>query len=390
MEFLNSIGIRLPAAASTCIAAILIPALPHLHASSKAAPVVRLHRLPDGAVQPSVAIDGRGVVHVTYFTGELAHGDVFYSRIDASGTLASPVKVNTMPASAIAVGSVRGQRLAVANGRIHVVWMGSDRARQDNGVPMFYTRSRPDGTFEPERNLHREEGPLDGGSVAADNAGNVYVAWHALLPGEESEAGRRAWVARSNDAGATFGRETAASPEIEGACGCCGTASLVDSRGDLFLFYRGARESTHRNSILLASTDRGSSFKASRMQEWTVGTCPMSTFSLADSTDGVVAAWETAGQVYWTTIAGTEPSAPIAPPGDARTRRYPSIARNARGETLLAWTEGMGFTKPGTLVWQVFDRSGAPVGSAGRGGTVPVGSLVAAYAAPDGAFAIVY
>jgi hypothetical protein len=116
----------------------------------------------------------------------------------------------------------------------------------------------------------------------------------------------------------------------------------------------------------------------------------MSTFSLANSTDGVVAAWETAGQVYWANVGIGKPSTAIAPPGEERTRRHPSIARNARGETLLAWTEGMGFTKPGTLAWQVFDRSGAPVGGLERGGVVPVGSLVAAYATADGAFAIVY
>ncbi len=371
-----------------CLAALSIAIAAHLSATPGTAPAVHLHRLPNGAVQPRVAVDAGGVVHLTYFMGELAHGNVFYTRMDASGALAAPVLVNSIPGSAVAVGSVRGPRLAASGGRVHVVWMGSDRAPQDNGVPMFYTHIRPDGSFEPQRNLHQVDGPLDGGSVAADTTGHVYVAWHALLPGGKDEAERRAWIARSTDNGATFTRETAVSPAAEGACGCCGTATLVDPRGDLFLLYRGARESTHRFSILLTSVDRGSSFEARKLQEWTVATCPMSTFSLADARDGVVAAWETAGQVYWTSVGGS--SSPIAPPGEERTRRHPSIARNAQGETLLAWTEGMGFTKPGTLAWQVFDRSGAPIGSPGRGGAVPVGSLVAAYATPDGEFAIVY
>jgi hypothetical protein len=388
MELLTRIGVRGAAIACICSAAVSLATLANVDAASKSAPGVRLQRLPEGAVQPRVAIDARGVVHLTYFSGALAHGDVFYSRIDASGALASPVKVNSTPRSAIAVGSVRGPRLAVADGRVHVVWMGAEH--QDEGVPIFYTRSRPDGSFEPERNLHQLEGPLDGGSVAADNAGHVFVAWHGLLPGGKGEDERRAWVARSRDEGATFGRETAASPDVEGACGCCGTEALVDRRGDLFLLYRGAREITHRNSILLASTDHGSSFTSNRLQEWTVATCPMSTFSLAASNDGVVAAWETAGQVYWTSVHGTDPSTAIAAPGEAGTRRHPSLARNADGETLLAWTEGMGFTKAGTLAWQVFDRSGAPLGGIGHGGSVPAGSLVAAYATPEAGFAIVY
>lgn len=368
-----------------CVAALSTASF---SAAPAATPAVRLQRLPDGAVQPRVAVDARGIVHLTYFIGELAHGDVFYSRIDAKGALAAPVQVNSVSGSAIAVGSVRGPSLAVSRGRVHVVWMGSDRPAQDEGVPMFYTQTTQGGTFAPQRNLHELGGPLDGGSVAADRAGHVYVAWHALLPGGKSEAERRAWIARSTDNGATFARETAVSPAVEGACGCCGTATLVDPGGDLFLLYRGARESTHRYSILLTSTDHGSSFQARKLQEWTVAACPMSTFSLADTKDGVLAAWETAGQVYWTSVPGS--SAPIAPAGEERTRRHPSIARNARGETLLAWTEGMGFTKAGTLAWQVFDRSGAAIGSIGRGGAVPAGSLVAAYATPDGAFAIVY
>jgi hypothetical protein len=50
----------------------------------------------------------------------------------------------------------------------------------------------------------------------------------------------------------------------------------------------------------------------------------------------------------------------------------------------------MGFTKAGTLAWQVFDRSGAPLGGIGHGGSVAAGSLVAAYATPEAGFAIVY
>src|SRR6185437_11198768 len=64
-------------------------------------------------------------------------------------------------------------------------------------------------------------------------------------------------------------------------------------------------------------------------------------------------------------------------PGAAGNRKYPSIAGNAQGETLLAWTEGMGWKKGGGLAWQVFDRSGHPIGSEARVPGVPVWSLVA-------------
>jgi hypothetical protein len=120
--------------------------------------------------------------------------------------------------------------------------------------------------------------------------------------------------------------------------------------------------------------------------------CPMSTVSLAEGGDAVVAAWETAGQIYWTRVdtLNDRTLAPTAAPGATGARKHPSIARNAHGETLLAWTEGMAWSRGGTLAWQVYDKAGAPLGEAGRAEGVPAWSLVAAFARADGTFAIIY
>ena len=77
-------------------------------------------------------------------------------------------------------------------------------------------------------------------------------------------------------------------------------------------------------------------------------------------------------------------------PGDARAMRHPSLAVNAAGDTLLAWTEGTGWQKGGSLAWQVFDRNGRAVGEPGRAPGVPVWGLVAAVAKRDGTFAVIY
>jgi hypothetical protein len=54
---------------------------------------------------------------------------------------------------------------------------------------------------------------------------------------------------------------------------------------------------------------------------------------------------------------------------------------------LLAWTEGTGWRKGGALAWQVFDRSGKPVGEVGRkAGAVPVWGLPAAVTSLGGDF----
>jgi len=119
----------------------------------------------------------------------------------------------------------------------------------------------------------------------------------------------------------------------------------------------------------------------------------MSSAWLSSGQTGVVAAWETAGQVYF---ARFDPktsalSSPISPPGTAK-RKHPVAATNREGETLLAWTEGTGWQKGGSLAWQLFDRKGQPAAEAqGRvPEAIPVWGLVAAFAQPDGRFVIVH
>jgi hypothetical protein len=128
---------------------------------------------------------------------------------------------------------------------------------------MLYTRLNDAGTaFEPERNVIQRASGLDGGgSVAGDDAGNVYVAWHAPLPGTGGEANRCVWVTRSTDEGKTFAREQRANTDPTGACGCCGMRAFADSKGTLFVLYRSATEAVHRDIYSLVSTNRGTSFQ---------------------------------------------------------------------------------------------------------------------------------
>ncbi len=361
-------------------------------------PVTTL-RVPEGGLQPQVAVDGQGVVHLIYFRGDPKNGDVYYVRSrDGGASFTPPLRVNSQPGSVIAIGNIRGAHLAVdRGGRVHVAWMGSGPAQPrgpDGATPMLYTRLNDAGTaFEPQRDVIQAAAGLDGGgSVAADGAGNVYVTWHAPVPGTKGEINRRVWVARSRDDGQTFARETAASPEGTGACGCCGMRAFCDRAGAVYLLYRSASEGVDRDAYLLTSTDHAASFRADRLQAWKVGTCPMSSFTFAEGGGAVAAAWETNGQVYF---ARTDPATgpdrlPVAAPGRGGGRKHPAVAVNDRGETLLAWTEGMGWNRGGAVAWQVYDKDGKPTAAQGRAEGVPVWSLVAAFARPDGGFTVVY
>lgn len=360
---------------------------------------VKLVRLPVGGIQPQAAVDSRGVVHVVYFAGEPANGDLFYATLTDDGAFSTPVRVNSEPGSAIATGTVRGARLAVGrNGRVHVAWNGSGRATPKaagGATPMVYARLDPRRrVFERQRNLVQFAVGLDGGgAIAADEKGRVFVAWHAGGPDSKSEGDRRVWVAKSTNDGATFGREQPASDVSTGACGCCGMAGLIDRHGSLYFLYRSAREVMHRDTYLLTSSDGAQRFTSTNLQEWGVGQCPMSTYALTESSEGVLAAWETGGQLQFARVSASDlvlGAKRVEVPGSARMRRHPALVTNSGGEIFLAWSEGTGWLKGGAVVWQVFDRNGRPTTESGRAPGVPVWGLVAAYARRDGGFTLVY
>jgi hypothetical protein len=356
-------------------------------------PQVTQQRVPDGGLQPKVAVDDHGTVPLVYFRGEASHGDVFYVR-STDGTFSRPIQVNSIEGSAIATGSVRGAQIAVGpRSRVHVAWNGSRPVRPGE-TPMFYARLNDDGTaFEPQRNVLPDVYNIDGGgAVAADLTGHVYVVAHANAPGDHGEAQRRVWIARSGDEGRTFERQRAVFDEHTGACGCCGLAAFADRRGTMYVLFRSAFDVVNRNMYLLTSRDRGERFSGREIDTWNVGMCVMSTQAFADGPSGVWTAWETKGQVFMGRIdpATGELSRVTGAPGDDRTRKHPALAVNASGDVLLAWTEGTAWNKGGSTAWQVFDTDGQPRGAAGRADGVPVWGLVAAYPRPDGGFAVVY
>jgi hypothetical protein len=387
----------LSGAALTLFGIGLVVAGPGIYGAEPASRVTVL-RVPQGGIQPQAAVDREGIVHLVYFRGDPHHGDLFYVRSKDRVTFSEPITVNSQPGSAIAVGNIRGAHLAVGKGgRVHVAWMGAGQAEPKapgDAAPMLYTRLSDSGTaFEPQRNIIQSAVGLDGGcSVCADGEGNVYVAWHAPGPGAKGEENRRVWLACSTDGGRTFAREVAVSPAGTGACGCCGMRAFCDREGTVYLLYRTAAEKVHRDSYLLVSGDHGASFRAENLSQWKVNACPMSSFALAEGGGSVLAGWETNGEVSFVRVDPTSGrhGAPIPAPGPIGGRKHPVAAANDRGESILVWTDGMGWSRGGSLAWQVFDKDGQSTAERSKAPGVPVWSLVAVFARPDGGFTVVY
>lgn len=358
-------------------------------------PAVSVVRVPHGGLQPDVATDARGVMHLVYLAGDPKAADVFYTTSrDGGTTFGTPTRVNSEAGSAVALGTIRGAQLALGrDGRVHVVWNGSTASRPPAGnggagMPLLYTRSVAPGRFAAQRALMTTTRHLDGGaSVAASARGEVYVAWHGnALRGEEGEQARRVWLAVSRDDGATFAPEVAISPPETGVCGCCGLeVAASDRRVDVL--YRGARAQVHRDIHALHSTDGGRTFTARLIDTWEIGACPMSSMAVLPG-ESTVYAWEHDGQVAfrWNgRVVGPVP----ADTTDARARRkHPRLARGARGHLLLSWAAGTGWNKGGTSGWQLFegDRAVGPLET--RDG-LPAWSFPAVAAVGD-RFVVVY
>jgi hypothetical protein len=387
-------------AALRIVAIVLFASMAAQRPQTRSSNHVTILRVPHGGIQPQVAIDEKGALHLIYFAGDPSHGDLYYVQsADSGASFSDPIRINHEPGSSIAVGNVRGAHLAVGrNGRIHVAWNGTlppDSASPSaQRLPMLYTRTNDAGTaFEPERNVIQSSFGIDGGgAVAADRSGRVYVFWHAPTPGLKGEDSGRVWMARSSDDGKTFHRERPAFEQPTGACGCCGMGALADRRGNLYVLFRSAFEMIHRDIYLLTSADGGNHFRGANVAPWNIGACVMSTESFYESPAGVLAAWEQTGQVFYGVVNPQTNAITLSrsAPGQATLRKHPVVVGNREGEILLAWTQGMAWQKGGSLAWQVFDASGRAHGEAMHSSDVPVWSLVAAFVRPDGGFTVVY
>ena len=253
----------------------------------------------------------------------------------------------------------------------------------------FAHLSQGESTFEPQRNLLAAGEGLDGGgSVAADNAGNVYVTWHRS-PAGSREAGGGAWLSVSADDGKSFAPGRMISPAGLGQCGCCGMKAAVSRTGEVYVLYRSAAESIHRDTILLVSRDHGGTFQSVSVDPWNINACPMSAFSLSDSPSGMLAAWETQGQVSLA-VFNTTVRKLITPGVGTGQRKYPVAIGSGNGSILLAWVDGAGWARGGKLQWMVCDRSGRPTNETGSIDGVPAWSLISAIALPDGGFLVYY
>src|ERR1700744_1355337 len=75
---------------------------------------ISVMRVPHGGIQPQMTVDGTGALHLLYFAGDPKAGDLFYVKsADGGVTWSKPIRVNSVPGSATALGTIRGGQIAI-------------------------------------------------------------------------------------------------------------------------------------------------------------------------------------------------------------------------------------------------------------------------------------
>ncbi len=358
-----------------------------------AAETVVTWSLPPGGVQPRVAVASDGTVHAAWLKGDSAASEVWYaSRKPAADAWNSPLRVDAGPGSAVALGMVRGVQIALgAKERPHVLWPGSAKAQPrapDDSTPVLYSRL-VDGRFSAPINVVQLGTGLDGGgAIAADANGTVWLLWHAMA-GATEDAQRVALARRSDDDGTSFGPERKLLSWKAGVCACCEMGAVDDGDGKLFALIRVATDNVARDQFIALVGGGMEPVAGQRLSPWKTPTCPMSTCTAVRVGKRIWVAWETEGQVSWCEMAGGDPGKRVDAPDTGRNRKHPVIAVDTLGQVCLAWLEGSGWNRAGTLRWQVWGADGAPIGRIAEGGRMPVWSFAAIAPRPGGGFVII-
>ena len=347
---------------------------------SSALAEVRLETLPEDGMQPQIAVSASGMAHLIYLKGNPKGCEVRYtSRAVDAPTWAPPMTVNSVPKSAIAMGTIRGAQLSLGKmDSVQVIWNGSAAGAEDPAsAPLWYARlEQGAGAFSRQGNL-MEGVALDGGaSIAANGNGSVCVVWHAAPKVAEGERARIVWVKRSADDGYTFAKARPLNAASPGVCACCSLRASLGDDGVLHVLYRGAPEMDERGMRWISQRDGKTTVKV--LDQWKLAACPMSSCAI----HGTAMAWENDGRIC-VSLGNSASVVSLATAG----AKHPVIAKSRSGLTLVASVVGSGWAKSGTLRWDLLDASGRIVDS-GTGPKLPVWSFPAAYARTDGGFVV--
>ena len=273
-------------------------------------------------LQPSVAVDGKGAVHVAF--GSIEEKGIFVAAMSPQEKeFEKPVLVTRTERPAL--GSRRGPRLVATEKALIVSFIDSEDlaacVSKDGGKTWKGPNRINQVSKSAGEGLH---------AMAAAPDGTVYVVWL-----EARQRGVAPFFARSTDSGESWSEGGLVYDPPGGTiCECCHPSITVDREGRVYVMFRNSLQGK-RNMYLAVSKDRGKSFTDAEKLgrgNWILNACPMDGGAVAVTSEGkIFTAWRREGTVFFT--AGNSAEEREAGPG-----KNPWIA--AAGKAAYLFWEG--------------------------------------------------
>ena len=141
-----------------------------------------------------------------------------------------------------------------------------------------------------------------------------------------------------------------------GVCECCTLEAFTSAKAISYIMYRTANKK-NRDAIIYSFDGSRKPVKYTRLNRhaWAITHCPASSFSFAEDSKAVHAAWETEDSVYTKNLMSKSKAVKVSI--KSKRAKYPSLAINKKGERLLSWSAEPNWGVGGFIQYRITDKN---------------------------------
>jgi hypothetical protein len=296
------------------------------------------------AKDPKLALSASGALHILAVHGNEDHAQLGMAiSHDGGDTMAPPVPISEMGGHVSSHGE-NSPSLVVRPTEYYALW---EQMTDSGETDLMFARSLTFGhNFEkPIRVTDKVQPSFNGFSAlgVAPN-GDVYAVWLDGRDKAEPPGTFAAYLARSGDRGATFGKDVRVSP---GVCPCCRPAVAFGSQREVYVAWRHVFPGDIRDMVVSTSKDGGETFSPPvrvAVDNWKVAGCPHTGPAMAQRGKRLYLAWYTEGsdgkagiKVSWSDDGALSFSPAVMASGETLDANHPALSVSPDGKLLLVF-----------------------------------------------------